>query len=331
MRQLSKDVFLLLVTTKLLIATSPAIAGTSVYADAGLTGALPGENRYLNDDASGDLVLADGGSRLIGFSASVGCCDVTSKTVTSSVFAAASMASAELKTSASLAFSADQPGGAVMPLDFNSDAAFAFAGLNDSFDFASPTGMPYLWGDASMVTFAFDVSGTTSLSSNLVSDPDGRTNIVSELLFIAHKPGTFDRIGLKRWLIGDFSLSSAQIEYFADDGGYEAVDLSAASNLTYTFNPMGDFDWTIYLLSSVGLDASEQNVAATLDFSHTVNASYIGPAGAVTYSDSGLFPGTLAAPAAVPEPATWAMMIVGFGTIGAAMRRRPVRSVSFAA
>jgi hypothetical protein len=31
----------------------------------------------------------------------------------------------------------------------------------------------------------------------------------------------------------------------------------------------------------------------------------------------------------VPEPATWAMMILGFGVIGAGMRRRRV-NVSFA-
>jgi hypothetical protein len=31
---------------------------------------------------------------------------------------------------------------------------------------------------------------------------------------------------------------------------------------------------------------------------------------------------TVGAPGAVPEPATWAMMIVGFGTVGGAMRRR---------
>lgn len=36
-------------------------------------------------------------------------------------------------------------------------------------------------------------------------------------------------------------------------------------------------------------------------------------------------------PGAVPEPATWAMMIVGFGLVGFAMRRRKVRStLSFA-
>ncbi|RYY11664.1 MAG: PEP-CTERM sorting domain-containing protein, partial [Alphaproteobacteria bacterium] len=32
----------------------------------------------------------------------------------------------------------------------------------------------------------------------------------------------------------------------------------------------------------------------------------------------------------VPEPMTWAMMILGFGVVGASMRRRSVR-VSFAA
>ncbi|MBA2466428.1 MAG: PEPxxWA-CTERM sorting domain-containing protein, partial [Sphingomonas sp.] len=29
-----------------------------------------------------------------------------------------------------------------------------------------------------------------------------------------------------------------------------------------------------------------------------------------------------AGPGAVPEPATWAMMLIGFGATGAAMRRR---------
>ena len=43
----------------------------------------------------------------------------------------------------------------------------------------------------------------------------------------------------------------------------------------------------------------------------------------------GAFSGTLSL-AAVPEPATWAMMIGGFGMIGAAARRRNRVSVSFA-
>jgi hypothetical protein len=47
--------------------------------------------------------------------------------------------------------------------------------------------------------------------------------------------------------------------------------------------------------------------------------------GALTFTsiDQVTFTSTLAAP--VPEPATWAMMIAGFGLVGAAMRRRPAR------
>ncbi len=34
--------------------------------------------------------------------------------------------------------------------------------------------------------------------------------------------------------------------------------------------------------------------------------------------------------AAVPEPATWALLILGFGLVGAAMRRKPAATVSYA-
>jgi hypothetical protein len=40
--------------------------------------------------------------------------------------------------------------------------------------------------------------------------------------------------------------------------------------------------------------------------------------------NQGLVTGFNDAVASVPEPATWAMMIVGFGLVGAAMRRKPV-------
>jgi hypothetical protein len=38
----------------------------------------------------------------------------------------------------------------------------------------------------------------------------------------------------------------------------------------------------------------------------------------------------VATTAAVPEPATWAMMLIGFGAIGTAMRQRKAATVSFA-
>ena len=66
---------------------------------------------------------------------------------------------------------------------------------------------------------------------------------------------------------------------------------------------------------------------------NSLNTSTIGitaPGGSFT-SDSGEFLGFSQTPqaSAVPEPATWAMMIGGFGLVGAAMRRRET-SVRFA-
>jgi len=43
----------------------------------------------------------------------------------------------------------------------------------------------------------------------------------------------------------------------------------------------------------------------------------------------GLAPVSLDGVAAVPEPATWALMLVGFGLVGVALRRRPAVRVSF--
>jgi hypothetical protein len=42
-------------------------------------------------------------------------------------------------------------------------------------------------------------------------------------------------------------------------------------------------------------------------------------------------PGTTVAAAAVPEPATWAMMLLGFGMVGSAIRTRRRQTVRFAA
>lgn len=44
----------------------------------------------------------------------------------------------------------------------------------------------------------------------------------------------------------------------------------------------------------------------------------------------GLVAGTITLQSAVPEPASWAMLIAGFGLIGGAMRRRQRISVTFA-
>ena len=55
-------------------------------------------------------------------------------------------------------------------------------------------------------------------------------------------------------------------------------------------------------------------------FAYTTN-SVLNSYGFETSPDTGIT-ATTAIPAAVPEPATWAMMLVGFGAVGFALRRR---------
>ena len=62
-------------------------------------------------------------------------------------------------------------------------------------------------------------------------------------------------------------------------------------------------------------------------FAYTTNAT-LNSFGFETTANTGIT-ATTAVPAAVPEPATWAMMICGFGAIGASMRRRHRVAVRF--
>lgn len=70
---------------------------------------------------------------------------------------------------------------------------------------------------------------------------------------------------------------------------------------------------------------------ATVDYSHTSTLSLVLPEGVTYTSASGTFLSE-ADPSAVPEPATWAMMIAGVGAVGFAIRRRKAATrLSYAA
>jgi hypothetical protein len=55
----------------------------------------------------------------------------------------------------------------------------------------------------------------------------------------------------------------------------------------------------------------------------TDHVAYLEGVGSVTGDDTSVYRFTVGN---VPEPATWALMVAGFGGVGAAMRRRPVRA-----
>ncbi|WP_312161989.1 PEPxxWA-CTERM sorting domain-containing protein [Phenylobacterium sp.] len=309
------------------LLASPAIAGTYAGIDNGY-GLPPNDRSSLYDFANSDVVFGDSGSREVGYCvAGSGCADVVWKPVTGDVWASASLANAELKTRAYLSFGENKPGSAVAQLGSNFETASATASFDDTFYITSASGSPFLWNAGSNVGFNFDVSGAAEWSENLVADPASLTNIYSRLDFLAYDPVSYEVITGKSWLLGDYATNSAFWSALNDPlltpavwDGLEVVDLLSSSTINYTFNPGQDFFWTLRLTNWVALDVTEENVFASLDFSHTVKTSYQGPEGSVTRSASALFPFTTPV-SAVPEPATWAMMITGFGLAGAGLRR----------
>jgi hypothetical protein len=78
------------------------------------------------------------------------------------------------------------------------------------------------------------------------------------------------------------------------------VDLNSSQTLKF-FGVTSDTAFTSFTITGIGTDATASTVLDNVRFGS-------------------------ASAAAVPEPATWAMMIVGFGMVGAGMRRRQAKT-----
>lgn len=134
-----------------------------------------------------------------------------------------------------------------------------------------------------------------------------------------------------------FQLDSNQSPSSVNDQGFIGSQISF-DNVQGIFNgssELASISFGTNLLSQFQFQSANSGFAqfggATV-FSGTANNPIFAPG---TYAFTGFTSGTLTvsnAVAAVPEPATWAMMLVGFGAMGFAIRRRKVRAtVSYAA
>jgi len=124
---------------------------------------------------------------------------------------------------------------------------------------------------------------------------------------------------------------------------YQAVTLTVSQSGSYTFDLSSTFDnFLAFYIGSFNpasplsnlLDADDDSgplFNASLTASLLAGTSYIAVATAFNNGDSGAFTLTATGPgvtsfngatAAVPEPGTWAMMLLGFGGMGLALRRR---------
>lgn len=100
------------------------------------------------------------------------------------------------------------------------------------------------------------------------------------------------------------------------DGGA----LQALSTLGVPGDPVGNW---------IGLSNSFNSGSATSAQLYLINANTIRAGNDFAIDDINLDTRSIVTPG-VPEPATWAMMIIGFGAVGASMRRRQKVSVTYA-
>lgn len=304
----------------------------------------------LRDETGGPVELSATGSQNLAFGSGGA---VVVKPTSDDVFARASLSTAELKARSMLGFGTDAFGS--LGSGLRNGSASAISQFGDSFrTFAD--NQPFLWSDGDTATFNFSVTGSTSVPSGIdapATFPTGSNGepinfIYSQLQLVIYQAGAIDVLLSLR----DFDFGSGSIEdflalnqqlndrilftegwYFGDTVLPDDFNVPAErmlgltdgvpTEVSYAFNPDGDFDWLLLLDTNVFLDASLQNVAATMDFASTVTASYVGPDGSETRSGSGLFPGTVAlAVDDVPEPAGLGLLLAALLPLGYGLRRR---------
>jgi hypothetical protein len=307
---------------------------------------------FIESSTGGDLQASATGSRVLGYSNGSG--QVLGKQTSDNVYANASLQAGQLKALSSFSFGADQ-NIVPMPVGQTNGAASADAVFGDSFR-AYSSSTPYLWSSGDTATFSFGITGSTSETPGLpvpLSYDLGQTNnqVSSYLSINIYQPGTMDLYyqwgqididaNLTEWLaVADqieanhitgqnFCLGAAVAVYCQPGQPFwtlVTLNSGASTPIEFSFNPDGDFDWLVRLSTTVHLDASQQNVFATRDFSQTITAGYDGPPGTTTYSGSGLFPDTVPL-STVPLPgAGWLLTTGVLGLLGRFVRRREMKN-----
>jgi hypothetical protein len=138
-------------------------------------------------------------------------------------------------------------------------------------------------------------------------------------------PVTFSAVGSDGSFSGTFGDTGITNPTFTDTFTFTLPTGLASSTVSSTFQgATTDVNFT-----SVTLNGTQFNVgdAGKNEFRFVDNLPVTsGPQTLIvsgTSAGNGSFSGTIAfAPRAVPEPASWALMILGFGGVGASLRRR---------
>jgi hypothetical protein len=178
----------------------------------------------------------------------------------------------------------------------------SFARMGDGFRATTPGG-PFSWTPGDTARFTFDITGSVT----------GRVDIGGSFLsLILFQPGTANTVASQSsglissntWTFGPQNQTIANTNIV---GSFSTFPQS----IVFDFNPGGDFDWMLVLASTGGLPGDNGPGTLDADFAHTVLVNYAGPQGATTTSVSGLFNNIAPPVAAVPEPGSLGLILLG--------------------
>ncbi|MBO9499932.1 MAG: PEPxxWA-CTERM sorting domain-containing protein [Novosphingobium sp.] len=164
--------------------------------------------------------------------------------------------------------------------------------------FVNQYGPTYQEGDLTFATLGGSSFGLLSFGPSFSADPAGATialNAANDWLVITRTGG------------GAFDLASLALA--------DGFNSGTAGNIAYTLvTGSGTTNGVFALDAAKGLQTYNLNWGDVLSLSIKSNSPMF-QLDDVTYSPS------VASPS-VPEPATWAMLLAGFGLVGGALRRR---------
>lgn len=197
-----------------------------------------------------------------------------------------------------------------------------------AFDGTSATSGPFSFGTVSGTTYSALPTGGTCLIANTVCLTSGNyLGIYKTADGLAHPgTGTIDvpgdalifHPGSAGEVAAVFFTAPTTGVYAATLSAFQATNTNANSVALFGYNGLGTSSFSFPGLSvgSPDFDYSEGGIALlagqTIGFGVGYDGNYQYDSTGVNFSVSG----------PVPEPASWALMIVGFGLVGAAMRRR---------
>jgi hypothetical protein len=155
--------------------------------------------------------------------------------------------------------------------------------------------------------------GRYSNGLGVTDDFEGKGN-VNNSHTIDNAGGNYDFVMLM--FSSAVKLTGITLTGYDVDGGPSAADTDA-----WVSNGSGDLtaNWAAYINKGVKVDSGYASNFSGAAFS---TVWLIGASRTTTVGNDGFKLGAVTAVAAVPEPATWMTMILGFGLMGASLRRR---------